>query len=96
MADFFKWLAQNAGVKHPIASTVIAMVLAGVAWRAFVFYVAGTASPSSQPRVTQTASDAQCTNVVVTGGSASVACSSEKGKTDDTEKKSSGAPDGSH
>lgn len=92
MKDFFGWLAQNVGVKHPIISTVVVMILAGFAWNVFVRYAASTKSEGSQTFITQKAGDAQCSNIVGTGGSVSVACPTEDGKTDDTENKHSPMP----
>ena len=92
MKEFFGWLAQNVGVKHPVISTVAVMIIAGIGWNVFVRYVVGTKSEGSQPSITQKAGDAQCSNIVVTGGSVSATCPTGNGKTDDTEKKDAAPP----
>jgi hypothetical protein len=96
MQDFLKWFAQNAGVKHPIVSTAIVMVLAAVAWNIFVVYANGSKAEGSQTSVTQEAGDAKCSNIVATGGSVSVACAPENGKADDHGKKDSIPPNKDH
>jgi hypothetical protein len=90
MKDFLNWIAQNFGVKHPIISTMVVMVLAGVGWNVFVRYVVGTKSEPIQPAtITQTSGNAACSNIVNTGGSVSTSCSSENGKNNDAKKDSS-------
>jgi hypothetical protein len=86
--DVIKWLAQTAGVRHPVISTIIVMLLFGVAWNIFVSFVKATEqkATATPPSITQTTKDASCSNIVVTGGNAAVACPSENGKTDDTKR----------
>lgn len=90
MPEFLKWIAQNFGAKYPYLSTGLAMLLAAVFWQVFVQFATRSVSTSSQPQITQTSKDAPCSNIVVTGGSASANCSTGEEGTDDAEKKGAG------
>jgi hypothetical protein len=77
-----KFLVGGVGVKHPILSTVIVMILFGGAWYGLVCYyrseqMAVPPSPSLVPVPAQvkTAVDSPCSNNSVTaGGTVSIEC----------------------
>jgi hypothetical protein len=77
-----KFLVGGVGIRHPILSTVIVMILFGGAWYGLVCYyrseqIAVPPSPSLAPVPTQvkTAIDSPCSNdSVMAGGTVSIEC----------------------
>lgn len=93
MNEFIKWIAQNLGVKYPIISTVVVMILAAIGWRSFVHYVSRDSHPTAGSIVQESGSSVGCSNIVASG-SASVNCSASEGqKVDNKDQNHAKAPD---
>lgn len=90
-----KFLVGGVGVKYPILSTLVVMIVFGAAWYALVCYYKSELKavplppPSAlgSPTPAKTAMDSPCSNDSVTaGGNVSIACSPSNDKKQEGQK----------